>query len=137
MKTKNNKPLHTDRPKSSLLSPEDRASLEGALLLNPVEFDEAVFAVARGPAGGTVAVYDHDLLVEIDLALLVLAWEQEGQTGDRPEWEDASSDVDFNMVGTAQHLAGRSPLIVIATDNLDDAEPQELIELNGKMYIRC
>lgn len=124
------------RPKSSRLGPDARSSLEGALLLDPGDFDDAIFAVAR-TEGGTVAVYDYDLLIGINHGLLVRSWEQDGRTYERPDWEDATSDVDMNMVGGVRHLGGRAPLIVATCDDVEDAEPEDLVKVDGTTYVRC
>ena len=128
------------RPRASKLSEADIKSLEGALLLDPEELDDAIFAVMPGPSGEMIALYDYDDLARIDFELQTRDWKQGDRSDEPPIWEDAVANVDHNMIGAVDYFVGsRAPLIVSPVHDpidLEEAEPGDVVELDGKSYLR-
>ena len=109
---------------SSCLTKDERAALDGAVLLDPERLDAAVVGVMTVTAS-PVAVYDYDALVH-------LLQEDIGDLEETEGW------VDYNTLRALAYMGPRAPVVLRRLD--DDPrvfDPEELVDFRGKKWLRC
>jgi hypothetical protein len=127
--------IHCNLRRPPLLTEQEAESLNGAVIFDPSDLDAAIIATYLSPAGA-VAVYDYDLLVEINVQMMK---DGEEDVGD-DEYElfvRACEDIDFNTVRSVPYSGPRGPIIVREEDNMgdEDLEEYDFLEISG--HQRC
>lgn len=116
---------------SKRLKPQEVESLEGAMLFEPYDLDEAIVGVIDTPEGA-VALYDYDALCRVFC--------REGEEEDfRIVQQYAQEYVDYNLVRSLPHIRPRGPRIGLWVNNEDGEEygdDVEYIRHRGKIYVR-
>lgn len=109
---------------SSHLTSDERAALDGAILLDPERLDAAVVGITASTEAA-VAVYDYDALVR-------LLREDVGDLEETEEW------VDYNTLRAIPYMGPRAPVVLRRIDDDPSVfDPHELVDFRGKKWLRC
>lgn len=119
--------------KSSILSEQEKGSLDGAAVFDPDSLDAAIIGVTLTEAGDAVAVYSYDALVACFQALLTNAVDSSGHCGEPDEEQASDLDraaamdwVEFNTLPSIPYMGRRAPVVVDEVEVDDYTDPVDV-----------
>lgn len=121
--------------RSPHLSPEQIASLDGAVVLDPEDLDEAIIGVHEG-AQGVVAVYSYERLVDITARTMTSTSYQTAEAA-AMEWHD------YNTLRAVPYMGERAPVFVTDDEETgvdpedvqdDEEDPPQYLTFGEKKY---
>lgn len=118
--------------RSSALTPEELAALDGAPVLDPEGLDAAIIGTMLNEAGEPVLVYGYDDLVDIFA-------EEAARGGSRRarDLETAEEWVEYNTLRALPYMGPRAPVVLRRLDDPADVDPEEVVMFKHKAWVRA
>jgi hypothetical protein len=123
--------------KSQILTSDEVAKLDGAVLLDPDYLDAAIIGITQIQDVGYVAVYEYEKVVEIyaKFAFGDKSVDEDEETDMSDPYEIAAEWVNYNTIRSLPYAGSRAPKIVVDADMCDESDVEVVYVIKGARYI--